>query len=59
MEERRLYMLAQEALNIRWNETYKALKKDPYNVALKDREKRRWTELMELEDAMRIKGFNN
>ncbi len=59
MDEERLYFLAHEALNIRWNETYKALKKDPYNEALKKREKRRWDELTQLENEIIIKGFNN
>ena len=54
MKEERLYELAHEALLNKWGTEFTFLHDNPENEISQSREK----ELIELEEEMRIKGYN-
>lgn len=57
MKQERLYELAHEALLNKWVKESNFLQYHPENKKSQSREKELWNELIELEEEMRIKGY--
>ena len=57
MKQERLYELAHEALLNKWGTEFTFLNDNPENEISQHREKELWNELIELEEEMRIKGY--
>lgn len=57
MEEKRLYNLAHDMLLIKWENERDFLEKYPNDEVAKNREKKLWNELLELEKEMKEKKF--
>ena len=58
MTEERIYSLAWDSLIQKWGREHDFLEQHKDNEIAKNRERKLWNELMELEDLMRAKGYN-